>query len=160
MQLELVITEGRQAGRRLPPGKTPVSFERWVRTAHSFPEDSFVSEPWASGGEGAMTPRTFPDRDSILQAIDLVLNECIKSQLTSPDVVVGQEIIGLQNARIIVEQQWPLTDAVKAQLNIGPVAAKNIADWNNNLATALMVLHHVLKYDGDSLYRLLGAPPS
>jgi len=49
---------------------------------------------------------------------------------------------------------------VKAQLNIGPVAAKNIADWNDSLATALMVLHDVLKYDGDRLYRLLGTPPA
>jgi hypothetical protein len=160
MHLEVVITEGRQAGQRLPPGQPPVNFGRSVGAAESFPEDSFVSEPWASGGEETMPPGTFPDRNSILRAIDLVLNECIKSQLAFPDVVVGQEIIGLQNVRIIVEQQWPLSEAMKAQFNIGPVAAKNIADWNDSLATALMVLHHVLKHDGDSLYKLLGAPPA
>jgi len=107
-----------------------------------------------------MTPTIIPDKMYILHAIDVVLHECIKSQLTSPDVAVGQEILGLQNARAAVEQEWPLSDAMKAKLNIGPVAAKNIADWNDNLATALMVLHHVLKHDGDMLYRLLGPPPA
>jgi hypothetical protein len=107
-----------------------------------------------------MTPAIVPDKVYVLHAIDVVLNECIKSQLTSPDVAVGQEILGLQNARFAVDQQWPLPDSVKAQLNIGPVAAKNIEDWNESLATALMVLHHVLKHDGDMLYRLLGPPPA
>lgn len=107
-----------------------------------------------------MTPAIIPDKIYILHAIDLVLNECIKSQLTAPDVAVGQEILGLQTVRVAVEQQWPLSDAMKAKVNIGPVAAKNIEDWNYDLANALMVLHHVLKHDGDMLYRLLGAPPS
>jgi hypothetical protein len=99
-----------------------------------------------------------PEKAHILHAIDTVLNECVASQLKSPDVVVGQEILGLQNARMEVEHQWPLSDAMKARLNIGPIAAKNIADWNDNLATSLMVLHHVLKHDGDSLQKLLGPP--
>ncbi len=68
-----------------------------------------------------MTPAIVPDKVYILHAIDVVLNECIKSQLTSPDVAVGQEILGLQNARFAVEQQWPLSDAMKAKLNIEPL---------------------------------------
>jgi hypothetical protein len=155
MHLEPITAEARQAGVRLSPGQSPTSSGRQVRAADSFPEGTFVSEQCASGDDEAMTFGKLPDRSSILQAIDLVLNECIKSQLASPDVVVGQEIVGLQSVRVIVEHQWPLTDAAKARLNIGPVAAKNIADWNDDLATALMVLHHVLQHDGDSLHKLL-----
>jgi hypothetical protein len=107
-----------------------------------------------------MTPAIIPDKVYILHAIDVVLNECIKSQLTSPDVAVGEEIQELQRARFAVEQQWPLPDASKAQITIGPTAARNITDWNQPLATALMLLDHVLINDGDMLYRLLGPPPA
>jgi hypothetical protein len=107
-----------------------------------------------------MTPQSIPDKMYILHAIDLVLNQCIASQLQAPDVAVGQEILGLQNVRKIVEQEWPLTPENKARLNIGVVAVKNISDWNQDLALSLMTIDHVLKYDGDSLYRLLGPPPT
>jgi hypothetical protein len=103
-------------------------------------------------------PRPVPAEENILQAIDVVLGQCAASQMASPDAAVEAIMKGLQKSRTMVQEHWPLPDFVKSQLNIGPVAAKNIADWNDDLATSLMTIHHVLKYDGDSVYRILGAP--
>jgi pSer/pThr/pTyr-binding forkhead associated (FHA) protein len=43
MNLELIILEGPQAGRRLSLGSEPVTFGRSVEAAFSFPQDNFMS---------------------------------------------------------------------------------------------------------------------
>ena len=100
-------------------------------------------------------------RDGVIKAIDIVISECLASQEKATDVVVASELSALRDIRLRVQCQWPLPQEIKSRLNIGPVAAKNITDWNRRLGNLLMILHHVLKNDGDSLQKLLGGdgPP-
>jgi hypothetical protein len=85
--------------------------------------------------EETVAPRIVAGRADVLKAIDVVLNECVALQLRFPDAALGQEILGLQNARIVVERQWPLSDTMKVRANLGAIAAKNIDDWNPDLAS-------------------------
>ena len=101
-----------------------------------------------------MTSTMYVDQAKVLSAIDRVISWCWDSQLKDPDKAVDEEIKDLQHVRSEVEQRWPLPEPIKAAIKIGPVAAKNIADWNSELANALMILHHVLKHDGDSIEKL------
>ena len=101
-----------------------------------------------------MTPEIYANQAAALAAIDQVMAWCMASQAQSPDAVVEQEMNALQQIRPIVSHYWPLPDNAKNAIVIGPVAAKNIADWNEPLANALMVLDSVLKNNGKSIEKL------
>jgi hypothetical protein len=98
-----------------------------------------------------MNAATDTESAKVISAIDPVIAMCQECQATAPDPAVEQELNDLLQLRAEVERQWPLPDSTKAAIKIGPVAAKNIADWNSDLANALMALHHVLKHDGDAI---------
>ncbi len=101
-----------------------------------------------------MTPGLYANQPAVLAAIDQVIAWCTASQAQSPDAVVQKEMEALKQIRTIVSQFWPLSDNAKNAIVIGPVAAKNIADWNEPLANALMVLDAVLKNNGQSIEKL------
>ena len=88
-----------------------------------------------------------PDEQTdILEAIDAVIALCDAAQADTPDPVVMAEKEALCRIRSEVARQWPRSDAFRAAITIGPVAAKNIADWNAPLADALMKLDHRLRH--------------
>ncbi len=84
----------------------------------------------------------------MIAAIDEALKECKISQSNSWDSVVASEIAALTDSRLQVEEKWPLSVELKQAINIGPVGAKNIADWNPRLADRLMAVDYALRHDG------------
>jgi hypothetical protein len=84
--------------------------------------------------------------DTMVTRIDEVLQECEASQSTSWDSVVAAEIAALAELRLQVGEEWPLPLQLKDAINVGPVAAKNIADWNPELAESLMKLDYALRH--------------
>ncbi len=84
----------------------------------------------------------------MLCAIQRALDLCNASQNAASDPVVVAEIEALQMLADAVCRQWPLDEEVKKRINIGPVAARNIADWNPGLANALMTVDYALRHDG------------
>lgn len=94
------------------------------------------------------------DVEEILRAIDNVIARCLQSQEKKPDPVVTKEISALHKIREEVRQQWPLPQNIKSKINIGLVAAKNLSDWNDELANCLMIIDYALTHDGTSLEKL------
>jgi len=84
----------------------------------------------------------------VLAAIQRVIGQCEASQLVRPDPAVAHEITELQSLEREVRREWPLSERVKSAIDLGPFAAKNIEDWDESLATALMSLDYSLQHDG------------
>lgn len=87
-------------------------------------------------------------RAQMLRAIASAQTACHDSQRKSPDPVVESELHALAQVSNWVETMWPLPANLQDQIQIGAVAAKNIADWNPELATLLMKLDYALRHDG------------
>ena len=71
-----------------------------------------------------------------------------------PDAAVEYALRELQAIELAVAEHWPLSADEKDQISLGPFAAKNLADWNPVLSTALMRLAYSLRRDGESLERV------
>jgi len=95
-----------------------------------------------------------------LQAIQLVLEQCYASQQEQPDLTVGEEITALETLSKAVGKQWPLPEEITSSINLGPVAARNISDWNPALADSLMKLDYGLRLDTETLAQLIQTLPS
>jgi hypothetical protein len=91
---------------------------------------------------------------AVLAAVEHVLGLCAQSQEKEPDSAVAYAIRGLYAVREAVAYAWPLSAEVKGQTNLGAFAAKNLYDWNKDVAGALMTLDYVLKNDGLFIERL------
>jgi len=87
----------------------------------------------------------------VLAAIDEAIAACQKSQLVHSNVVVAEELDALQTIAAAVRLEWPLSSTFKNKINVGPVAAKNIDDWNPSLASILMRLDYALRHEGSGL---------
>jgi len=79
----------------------------------------------------------------ILAAIGRVVELCRSAQ---PDPTIDHEIRQLDALKSAIEDHWPLSPDIKNRIDIGPFAAKNIADWNPALADALMHLDYDLQH--------------
>jgi small subunit ribosomal protein S1 len=90
---------------------------------------------------------------AVLAAIEHVRGLCLNAQDGRHDTAVAYELQQLDTARRAVVAGWPLHPATKKSIAIGPYAAKNIEDWNEPLATALMVIDFILRHDGEGLDR-------
>ncbi len=95
-----------------------------------------------------------------LQAIELVLEQCYASQQEQSDITVGQQIAALQTLTQAIHAQWPLPEEITARINLGPVAARNIADWNPSLADSLMKLDYGLRHHTETLAQLVQTLPA
>jgi hypothetical protein len=84
------------------------------------------------------------EQRNALSSIELVVALC---KSASPDAAVDYEIQELAALHAAVEHEWPLPPALKQKISIGPFAAKNIADWDAELANALMSLDYALQHD-------------
>jgi hypothetical protein len=91
-----------------------------------------------------MTGRQNSAQQEALAAIGRVASMCRSAQ---PDPTVDHEILQLEALKSAVEDHWPLPPMVKNRIDLGPFAAKNIADWNPDLADALMQLDYALQHD-------------
>jgi len=92
------------------------------------------------------------EQETVLTAIRCVSVLC---RLAQPDAAVEHEIRELEALMSAVEGRWPLPPSVKQQIDLGPFAAKNIADWDPALADVLMHLDYALQHDGASLKQVL-----
>jgi hypothetical protein len=79
-----------------------------------------------------------------LSSIEQVVALCKSAE---PDAAVDYELQELAALHAAVEREWPLPQALKQKISIGPFAAKNIADWDADLANALMSLDYALQHD-------------
>jgi small subunit ribosomal protein S15 len=94
----------------------------------------------------------------ILTAIERAIMMCENSQKFDSDAAVSAELIHLKALRLEIKKgNWPLSAASKRSLNIGPLAAKNIEDWDPKLANMLMDLDFTLRFDGASIDKIV--PP-
>ena len=82
----------------------------------------------------------------LIATLDDVLRECKESEERSPDVVVRAEMQALHSLKNAIEDQWPLEQPYSKAFQIGPIAAKNIADWNPALADSLMQLDSTFRH--------------
>jgi hypothetical protein len=94
-------------------------------------------------------------QEDVLKAIGSVLAKCESNKEIAGDSTIVWEIAALKQAQTEVEKAWPIPEAVKSSLMIGPFAAKNIDDWNPELAEMLMVIQSVLHNDGVGIERLI-----
>jgi len=62
-----------------------------------------------------------------------------------------REISLLEALKPIIDKQWPLPQDLKARIDLGPFAAKNITDSDPLLADILMRLDYSLQHDGASI---------
>jgi hypothetical protein len=83
-------------------------------------------------------------QEEALSAISKVAALCRSAE---SDPAVEREIRELEAIRSAVEDRWPLLPSVKQRIDLGPFAAKNIADWNPELADSLMLLDYALQHD-------------
>lgn len=79
---------------------------------------------------------------SILADIEAAIHLC---RTALPDAAVEREILELEELHSVVRDHWPLKDEWKNKIDIGAFAAKNIADWNPELADCLMKLDYELR---------------
>jgi hypothetical protein len=91
---------------------------------------------------------------AMLVAIEHVAGLCEQLLKKQDDTTVAYMLQELKLISAAVTQAWPLPPGLKNRINLGPYAAKNIDDWNEPLATALMTLHDALQNDGAGLKRL------
>jgi hypothetical protein len=92
----------------------------------------------------SLKPALTREQRNALSSIAVVVDLCKSAE---PDATVDYELEELAAIRAAVEQEWPLPDALKQKISIGPFAAKNIADWDVELADALMALDYALQHD-------------
>ena len=90
-------------------------------------------------------------QEDVLIAIRHAVELCT---VALPDAAVEYALGELQAIEAAVEGHWPLTAGEKDQISLGPFAAKNLADWNPVLSTALMRLAYSLRRDGESIERV------
>jgi len=107
-----------------------------------------------------ITRKDTPTHTLALRAIQLVLEQCYASQQEQTDPTVRDEITALEALNKAVVNQWPLPEEITSRINLGPVAARNIADWNPALADSLIKLDYGLRLDTDTLTQLVQTVPS
>jgi hypothetical protein len=95
------------------------------------------------------------EQQTILTTIRQVAELC---RSVKQDPAVEHEIRELEAIGSAVEVDWPLPPGIKRQIDLGPFAAKNIADWNPTLADVLMHLDYTLQHDGALLDQVLPEP--
>jgi hypothetical protein len=79
---------------------------------------------------------------SILGDIKAAIELC---RAALPDAAVEREIRELEALQSVVRDRWPLDGELKSKIDIGAFAAKNIADWNPELADSLMRLEYKVR---------------
>jgi hypothetical protein len=84
------------------------------------------------------------EQEAALASIEVVMGLCRSAE---SDPAIDYELQELAAIRAAVQQEWPLPAALKQQISLGPFAAKNIADWDTELANALMSLDYALQHD-------------
>jgi small subunit ribosomal protein S1 len=102
-------------------------------------------KPSATGSQVAKAVRQAAELCRVTQ--DGKLDEAVEYELRQLNVIEEK-----------VLDHWPLSEDVKRRIDLGPFAAKNIADWNTSLATVLMTLDYVLQHDGDGLDSIYSLP--
>jgi small subunit ribosomal protein S1 len=93
----------------------------------------------------AEAPAT-PTQSAIQEAIAL----CTDALNAGPDEAVAYELRQLEVLEDAVSHRRPLPQHMKDRMDLGPFAAKNIADWNPALANALMRLDFSLRHELDA----------
>jgi small subunit ribosomal protein S1 len=93
----------------------------------------------------AEAPATHAQR-AIQEAIAL----CKDVLNAGPDEAVAYELRQLEVLEDAVSHRQPLPQIMKDRMDLGPFAAKNIADWNPTLANALMRLDFSLRHELDA----------
>lgn len=94
--------------------------------------------------------------EAMLATIDEVIDLCGAAE---PDSTIEREIRELQALKSALQELWPLSIEIKKKIDLGPFAAKNIADWNPLLADVLMRLDYSLQHDGKSLQSVIAKRP-
>ncbi len=110
--------------------------------------------------QASPAPASGVDQATVLWAITQVMDQCRTSEASQPDAAVRAELVALATLYSFIRQQWPLSEQMKQKIDLGPVAAKNIADWNPALADSLMILDYALRHDGEALSDLRPASVS
>ena len=78
-------------------------------------------------------------------AVRKIAHAIEKCEDAMPDPAIEHALHELQALKAAAEQQWPLPTTVIDKLDLGPFAAKNIDDWNPELAKLLMKLDYELR---------------
>jgi small subunit ribosomal protein S1 len=95
---------------------------------------------------------------SIQNAIQYAVAACRDVLSSGPDETVAYELRQLESLEDAVSRHWPLPQHTKDRMDLGPFAAKNIADWNSSLASVLMKLDYALRHDGEGLASVFPEP--
>jgi hypothetical protein len=92
------------------------------------------------------------EAQDVVAVIDRVASLC---RLALPDAAVEYELRELEVLKSALHEHWPLSSLVKECMALGPFAAKNISDWDLELADTLMRLDYSLRHDGEALGAVL-----
>jgi len=99
-----------------------------------------------------------PAAAKISDSIDAAIGLCRDALGARPDEAVAYELRQLESLEDAVSRHWPLPQQTKDRMDLGPFAAKNIADWNSSLASVLMKLDYALRHDGEGLESVFSEP--
>jgi len=76
------------------------------------------------------------------------IQKCREAGLPSQDRALAMAVSELQRLKEAVHSQWPLPEALKSGIILGPLASKNFEDWDPSLALLLADIDYLLRHDG------------